>query len=123
MRIARGRHVSGLEDTRLSISFFFFFFQAEDGIRDVAVTGVQTCALPISLSPASTTSSPSFRPPHPFASAQESHPALAGSLSVWMRSEEHTSELQSRLHLVCRLLLEKKKDHVERLPHRSTEIR
>src|SRR2546429_5716146 len=28
-------------------SFFFFFFQAEDGIRDVAVTGVQTCALPI----------------------------------------------------------------------------
>src|SRR2546429_5772049 len=28
-----------------------FFFQAEDGIRDVAVTGVQTCALPISLEP------------------------------------------------------------------------
>src|SRR2546429_5831911 len=26
-----------------------FFFQAEDGIRDVAVTGVQTCALPISI--------------------------------------------------------------------------
>src|SRR2546429_4121358 len=32
----RARHVS-----------LFFFFQAEDGIRDVAVTGVQTCALPI----------------------------------------------------------------------------
>src|SRR2546429_2069836 len=28
-------------------TFFVFFFQAEDGIRDVAVTGVQTCALPI----------------------------------------------------------------------------
>src|SRR2546430_5380321 len=28
----------------------FFFFQAEDGIRDLTVTGVQTCALPISLS-------------------------------------------------------------------------
>src|SRR5687768_18004384 len=28
-------------------SLCFFFFQAEDGIRDVAVTGVQTCALPI----------------------------------------------------------------------------
>src|SRR5216684_5587331 len=28
----------------------------------------------------------------------------------WCRSEEHTSELQSRLHLVCRLLLEKKKN-------------
>src|SRR3712207_8871654 len=27
----------------------FFFFQAEDGIRDIGVTGVQTCALPISL--------------------------------------------------------------------------
>src|SRR5206468_8289678 len=31
--------------------FFFFFFQAEDGIRDLIVTGVQTCALPISLRP------------------------------------------------------------------------
>ena len=29
--------------------FFFFFFQAEDGIRDTSVTGVQTCALPISV--------------------------------------------------------------------------
>src|SRR5438034_10650408 len=28
---------------------FFFFFQAEDGIRDHCVTGVQTCALPISV--------------------------------------------------------------------------
>src|SRR2546422_6893749 len=32
-----------------------------------------------------------------------------GRLALWTRSEEHTSELQSRLHLVCRLLLEKKK--------------
>src|SRR5438067_8587398 len=30
--------------------FIFFFFQAEDGIRDRNVTGVQTCALPISFS-------------------------------------------------------------------------
>ena len=30
------------------IFVFFFFFQAEDGIRDYKVTGVQTCALPIS---------------------------------------------------------------------------
>src|SRR2546422_8566743 len=34
-----------------------------------------------------------------------------GALMVALRSEEHTSELQSRLHLVCRLLLEKKKKH------------
>src|SRR5207253_8267907 len=32
---------------RISIVWFFFFFQAEDGIRDGHVTGVQTCALPI----------------------------------------------------------------------------
>src|SRR2546422_7038950 len=31
----------------------------------------------------------------------------------WTRSEEHTSELQSRLHLVCRLLLEKKKKKIQ----------
>src|SRR5437660_3146577 len=36
------------------------------------------------------------------------HPALASAL----RSEEHTSELQSRGHLVCRLLLEKKKSQI-----------
>src|SRR5690554_7474421 len=35
---------------------------------------------------------------------------LLASLEALMRSEEHTSELQSRPHLVCRLLLEKKKD-------------
>src|SRR5438067_2924221 len=35
----------------LLVFFFFFFFQAEDGIRDRNVTGVQTCALPISRSP------------------------------------------------------------------------
>src|SRR2546430_9655385 len=37
--------------TRISVlvtaALFFFFFQAEDGIRDLTVTGVQTCALPI----------------------------------------------------------------------------
>src|SRR2546429_1783466 len=37
------------------------------------------------------------------------------------RSEEHTSELQSRLHLVCRLLLEKKKNH-EYIDHNENHI-
>ena len=32
----------------INLYSFFFFFQAEDGIRDIGVTGVQTCALPIS---------------------------------------------------------------------------
>src|SRR2546429_6453708 len=36
-------------------------------------------------------------------------PSLEQHLTKQLRSEEHTSELQSRLHLVCRLLLEKKK--------------
>src|SRR5690625_6128037 len=40
----------------------------------------------------------------------ETMPALA-EITARRRSEEHTSELQSRGHLVCRLLLEKKKKH------------
>src|SRR5438876_3914749 len=35
--------------------------------------------------------------------------AVAVLVAAWLRSEEHTSELQSPVHLVCRLLLEKKK--------------
>src|SRR2546430_12191979 len=36
---------------QISAFFCIFFFQAEDGIRDLTVTGVQTCALPIFLTP------------------------------------------------------------------------
>src|SRR5690348_17364230 len=43
--------------------FFFFFFQAEDGIRDGRVTGVQTCALPIS-SACRVPSTPTIRKPY-----------------------------------------------------------
>src|SRR2546422_6235644 len=63
----------------------FFFFQAEDGIRDVAVTGVQTCALPISRPSRSasrrstagpafgwTTRDPASRPPTASASGSAS---------------------------------------------------
>src|SRR2546429_4609532 len=41
--------------------------------------------------------------------APRCRPTVFRSLRIPGRSEEHTSELQSRLHLVCRLLLEKKK--------------
>ena len=148
--------------------FFFFFFQAEDGIRDYDVTGVQTCALPISsfrrpevmghwfrrnwldgcnrfgevLAVRTKDSaieksrirswrkftSPLFRlkaqvtivrgsskSPSRVFSPRRVHfgrrftkcpsPPRIGIV----RSEEHTSELQSRRNLVCRLLLEKKK--------------
>src|SRR5687768_17871955 len=40
----------------------------------------------------------------------------APGFSVYPRSEEHTSELQSRLHLVCRLLLEKKNTYTRQRP-------
>src|SRR2546429_7351026 len=97
----------------------FFFFQAEDGIRDVAVTGVQTCALPIcpkELQPERSEtkfSEGSFPDSSVFSGLDSSLPILGTG-----RSEEHTSELQSRLHLVCRLLLEKKKrNHPSHLQH------
>src|SRR3712207_7825031 len=45
-----------------------------------------------------------------------------GVVRGWVRSEEHTSELQSRQYLVCRLLLEKKKKEKIRLHHSSTTL-
>src|SRR5205809_5992040 len=54
---------------------------------------------------------PMFRTDRPIAFealARSQYPRRARASNA-MRSEEHTSELQSRLHLVCRLLLEKKK--------------
>src|SRR2546422_5114559 len=48
-------------------------------------------------------------PEFAFGALDEDGEAYVKAESVAMRSEEHTSELQSRLHLVCRLLLEKKK--------------
>ena len=41
-------YVERLKGWRMDVIIIFFFFQAEDGIRDIGVTGVQTCALPIS---------------------------------------------------------------------------
>src|SRR5256885_7162396 len=83
--------------------FLFFFFQAEDGIRDYKVTGVQTCALPISPLPPTTSS---------FGCRACPCSRLSSSRVSSLRSEEHTSELQSPCNLVCRLLLEKKKKKI-----------
>src|SRR2546422_3108211 len=52
--------------------------------------------------------------------AQVLLPHLHGRQPDRERSEEHTSELQSRLHLVCRLLLEKKKRTQNHTPKRLT---
>src|SRR2546429_8825602 len=81
-----------------SLIFFFFFF------NDTATTEIYTLslhdALPISVI---VTAPPLLIVGH--GTRSDAGVAEFGRL----RSEEHTSELQSRLHLVCRLLLEKKK--------------
>src|SRR2546430_6395699 len=54
-----------LDSAMLPVLYRFFFFQAEDGIRDLTVTGVQTCALPISTASVAHSSaggSPALRP-------------------------------------------------------------
>src|SRR5687767_15705734 len=96
-----------------------FFFQAEDGIRDKLVTGVQTCALPISaLQYADRVRDcrGKCRARHFRCVRSEQIPLSRqrgtrhrSQSSRCHRSEEHTSELQSLAYLVCRLLLEKKK--------------
>src|SRR5687768_18346679 len=55
------------------------------------------------------------------ARTHRSHRMHAEWLIAMDRSEEHTSELQSRLHLVCRLLLEKKKKTIKDTTTRPTE--
>src|SRR5687768_18229433 len=75
--------------------FFFFFF------NDTATTEIYTLSLHDAL-PISTHAARASL-------ALGGHPAGLDWLLRVRRSEEHTSELQSRLHLVCRLLLEKKK--------------
>src|SRR5260370_14950244 len=44
-------------------------------------------------------------------------PSVSMDTDGWVRSEEHTSELQSHLNLVCRLLLEKKKSRTAKMTH------
>src|SRR5260221_2005584 len=96
----------------ISSVVYIFFFQAEDGIRDHCVTGVQTCALPINSSQAED----GIRD-HCVTGVDRKSTRLNSSHTVisyavfCLRSEEHTSELQSHSDLVCRLLLEKKKKH------------
>src|SRR2546430_8836424 len=98
----------------------FFFFQAEDGIRDLTVTGVQTCALPIfdrvsSAYQESTVYSCSMHP-----EVQSSKPGkcpkcgmklVAQRPSEQQKPDRKSTRLNSShsQNLVCRLLLEKNK--------------
>src|SRR5205085_7996813 len=64
----------------------FFFFQAEDGIRDLTVTGVQTCALPILALPGARAPAPvCSRPEAPFAFLDDAVPASSRS---WIDAED-----------------------------------
>src|SRR5688572_26231482 len=95
----------------------FFFFQAEDGIRDLTVTGVQTCALPICQAGEQQRQPVADEQRDDHVRRDEERLVERKALPVRRRveqfeqerSEEHTSELQSQSNLVCRLLLEKKK--------------
>src|SRR5690606_40502591 len=125
------------------IPSYSFFFQAEDGIRDFHVTGVQTCALPIwhipqgarvldvgcgdgelmaalraekgvdargiEIDPEAVEKCVARGLSAVQGDANRDlaeYPDDAFDYAILSRSEEHTSELQSRENLVCRLLLE-----------------
>src|SRR2546422_5004709 len=100
--------------SRCLLSFFFFFF------NDTATTEIYTLslhdALPIYRSetegrgPARAESACGRRRRPDRSERSADQRGGTARLQVRARSEEHTSELQSRLHLVCRLLLEKKKN-------------
>src|SRR5690349_23862272 len=68
--------------------FFFFFFQAEDGIRDLYVTGVQTCALPIWATRCWLTSRSSKATRRACRLTKASASAARGAASTRTRSEE-----------------------------------
>src|SRR6204780_5936596 len=82
----------------LCFLFFFFFF-----FNDTATTEIYTLSLHDAL--------PIYDP-----ATNVFAPAWASSAMFPRRSEEHTSELQSHSYLVCRLLLEKKKENSEKRP-------
>src|SRR3989449_11732297 len=84
-------------------SFFSFFF-----FNDTATTEIYTLSLHDAL-PISVVRAMRVRSRKPGATRRSPAPDEFGVAERHVRSEEHTSELQSRLHLVCRLLLEKKK--------------
>src|SRR5436853_7093740 len=86
----------------LSLPLFFLFF-----FNDTATTEIYTLSLHDAL-PISSTSTHESRP-----KATRAREWLARPVEI-ARSEEHTSELQSLRHLVCRLLLEKKKKKIIR---------
>src|SRR5579862_10068555 len=91
---------------RSVVKVFVFFFQAEDGIRDGTVTGVQTCALPISA-------------------CQAARARLEPEFSVDVKSLEASSELSCSLHAskTMRLLVPDVQEISRRLTALAAELR
>src|SRR5690554_7492793 len=103
-----------------TLNFFFFFF------NDTATTEIYTLSLHDALPILRTLAQASDLDPH-LHRLEYLRRVQTGADDVllilvsaeywleWFRSEEHTSELQSRPHLVCRLLLEKKKNKTQKI--------
>src|SRR5258705_8347279 len=101
---------------RLALSstpFCFFFF------NDTATTEIYTLSLHDAL-PIYRKAAAQLGPGFAASYRRRSLQAHQRSEAAKPRSEEHTSELQSLRHLVCRLLLEKKKTHSYRIPRTET---
>src|SRR5947209_17242952 len=104
----------------------FFFFQAEDGIRDIGVTGVQTCALPIlartpALSVLTKTPpiAPAFSPPIATTSTRPEMDAILATPSTQKRSEERRVGKECRSRWAADHYKKKrivKTGHVQRRP-------
>src|SRR5256886_12260243 len=121
---------------RIQLYVFFFFFQAEDGIRDLTVTGVQTCALPIfprpvlhvaadRLLPHGAEGGRGVRPggrghAHPGALA---HRAADGRAWARLRGALRLHALVERVHLRAHLHLVLGADHGERRGHDRADPR
>src|SRR6266481_4145424 len=90
--------------------FFFFFF-----FNDTATTEIYTLSLHDALPILAPRSMPRSRSTIRVADVCSAPPRA-------LRSEEHTSELQSQFHLVCRLLLEKKKKGVSTMTDRGLQL-
>src|SRR2546422_7484623 len=97
----------------LRVPVFFFFLMIRRPPRSTLfpyTTLFRSRSATSPIAPSVTTATGPSRPAAAAsAGASRVAPSPGGSES-YARSEEHTSELQSRLHLVCRLLLEKKKE-------------
>src|SRR5947209_17541645 len=94
-------YVYSIQSVPIILHLFFFF-------NDTATTEIYTLSLHDAL-PISKITIPAVGPDFGGVKSTMALPLIVAVAKSLLRSEEHTSELQSRQYLVCRLLLEKKK--------------